>query len=215
MANRRRKLEPGDPLTEFAAKLRELQAGAIARARTPQEVEALKIDKVAANKEWRCGASTIYAALSGARLPSIQTLRAMVEAWDPRGSNGFPAWWKERDATQDKIISRRVADQDANASSLRRSPPDGRQIADPAALAALRHHLAIALASQGLNRTQLAQRSALGRTTVSVALSPAGPAPSEGTIGALCRALHLDPSPMLYLLRQARYGPDEAGEVYV
>ncbi|MFI1769264.1 helix-turn-helix domain-containing protein [Streptomyces sp. NPDC020800] len=206
MANRRRKVEPGDPLAEFASKLRELQAGAIARADTPEKVTALQIDKVAENENWRCGVSTIYAALSGARLPSITTLRAMVEAWDPRGAKGFTAWWKERDATQDKIISCRAADQDAHASFPRRSPPDGREVASPFALEDLRNRLATALATQGLSRTQLAYRAGVGRTTVSVALSRTGPPPSEATIGALCRALHLDPAPMLDLLREARTG---------
>jgi DNA-binding Xre family transcriptional regulator len=213
MANRRRKVESGDPLAEFAAKLRELQAGAIARADTPEEVAKVEIEKVAANKNWRCGVSTIYAALSGARLPSITTLRAMVEAWDRRGAKGFTAWWKERDATQDKIIARRAADQDAHASSPRRSPPDGREVANPLALADLRNRLADALATKGLNRTQLAQRAGVGRTTLSVALSPTGPVPSEATIAALCRALGLDPAPMLVLLRDARDG--RPGQVFI
>ncbi|MGW6981943.1 helix-turn-helix domain-containing protein [Streptomyces sp. NPDC054932] len=210
MANRRRKVESGDPLAEFASKLRELQAGAMARADTPEKVAALQIDKVAENENWRCGVSTIYAALSGARLPSITTLRAMVEAWDPRGAKGFTAWWKERDITQDKIITRRAADLDAHAPSPRRSPPDGREdgreVANPIALAELRNRLANALAMSRLNRTQLAQRAQVGRTTVSVALSPTGPPPSEATTVALCRALRLDPAPMLALLRAARDG---------
>ncbi|MEU7038699.1 helix-turn-helix transcriptional regulator [Streptomyces sp. NPDC046237] len=60
-----------------------------------------------------------------------------------------------------------------------------------AALAELRRQLAIAIAVARLNQTQLAARCGLGRTTVSVALSPTKPVPSPQTVAAIASALKL------------------------
>ncbi|WP_455357089.1 AAA family ATPase [Streptomyces sp. SYSU K217416] len=68
------------------------------------------------------------------------------------------------------------------------------------ALTALRRRLDDARATRGLTQTQLARAANLGRTTVNQALSPNAPPPTKDTVGALARALRLDPSPLLDLL---------------
>ncbi|MGW7319989.1 helix-turn-helix domain-containing protein [Streptomyces sp. NPDC054865] len=57
-----------------------------------------------------------------------------------------------------------------------------------------------------LNRTDLATRAGLGRTTVSEALSPAKPAPSPETVTALARALKLPVEELRELRRSAVEG---------
>ncbi|MGW2651612.1 hypothetical protein ACWC2T_43770 [Streptomyces sp. NPDC001393] len=79
----------------FAAKLRELHDRGLAR--TDVSPDDLEINRIAS----RCGIgrATIYAALSGARLPSRRTLRSLVLAWDPRGVTALPEWLERlRDA---------------------------------------------------------------------------------------------------------------------
>ncbi|MHA4820002.1 hypothetical protein ACXZ65_37270 [Streptomyces aculeolatus] len=67
----------------------------------------------------------------------------------------------------------------------------------------LRRRLAEGLARARLNQTQLAGRAKLGRTTVSEALSPRKPVPSQETVAALARALKLPVQEMLELQRTA------------
>ncbi|MET9759920.1 hypothetical protein ABZ016_12805 [Streptomyces sp. NPDC006372] len=59
------------------------------------------------------------------------------------------------------------------------------------------------LARARLNQTQLAARAALGRTTVSAALSPRKPVPSAETVAALADALKLPVQELLALQRDA------------
>ncbi|MGW2722356.1 hypothetical protein [Streptomyces sp. NPDC001492] len=84
---------------------------------------------------------------------------------------------------------------------------------DPAAaLGELRARLEAGLAAVGLTKTMLARRAELGRTTVSEAFSSAADVPSAQTVGALARALGLDPG-LLLALRTAAVGRAEiAGE---
>ncbi|MEW2259793.1 helix-turn-helix domain-containing protein [Streptomyces sp. NPDC047869] len=79
----------------------------------------------------------------------------------------------------------------------------------------LRRRLADGLARAGLNRTQLAVRAGLGRTTVSKALSPRKPVPSAATVAALARALRLPEQELRELLelRRAAAEDEESGPV--
>ncbi|MFI1921588.1 helix-turn-helix domain-containing protein [Streptomyces sp. NPDC020377] len=78
------------------------------------------------------------------------------------------------------------------------------------ALTELRRKLAGGLARTGLNKTQLADRTGLGRTTVSQALSPKGSAPTEQTVAALARTLKLSVEELLELQRTAVENSDTA-----
>ncbi|MFC9249697.1 hypothetical protein ACFT7S_38335 [Streptomyces sp. NPDC057136] len=71
------------------------------------------------------------------------------------------------------------------------------------ARAELHSRLADALATAGLNKTQLATRAKLGRTTVSTALAPRGDVPSAQTVAALARVLKLPANELLELQRLA------------
>ncbi|MFD5895930.1 helix-turn-helix domain-containing protein, partial [Streptomyces sp. NPDC060366] len=70
-------------------------------------------------------------------------------------------------------------------------------------LTKLRARLADGLARARLDKTQLARRAGLGRTTVSEALSSKKPVPSAETVAALSRALKLPEAEMLALQRTA------------
>ncbi|MFF1442726.1 helix-turn-helix domain-containing protein [Streptomyces sp. NPDC058295] len=78
------------------------------------------------------------------------------------------------------------------------------------ALTELRKKLAGGLARTGMNKTQLADRTGLGRTTVSQAISPKAPAPTEQTVAALARTLKLSVEELLELQRTAAENPDTA-----
>jgi hypothetical protein len=80
---------------------------------------------------------------------------------------------------------------------------DAQQASGSEAAGRLRTVLRDALAGSRLSVTQVAQRSALGRTTVSQALSELGPVPSAETVAALARALGLDAGALLELRRAA------------
>ncbi|WP_371591673.1 tetratricopeptide repeat protein [Streptomyces virginiae] len=71
------------------------------------------------------------------------------------------------------------------------------------ALAELRQRLTDGLATARLDKTQLARRAGLGRTTVSEALSSNKPVPSPETVAALARALPLPVQELLTLQRTA------------
>ncbi|MYV51713.1 helix-turn-helix domain-containing protein, partial [Streptomyces sp. SID3212] len=75
--------------------------------------------------------------------------------------------------------------------------------AGDAPLAELRARLSEALARHRMNKTDLAARSGLGRTTVSEAFQTGGPVPSEQTLVALARALKLPADALLALRRDA------------
>jgi len=72
-----------------------------------------------------------------------------------------------------------------------------------AALAELRKRLSDGLAASGLDKTQLARRAALGRTTVSEAFQQDGPVPSARTVAVLAYKLGLPPDELLELRRTA------------
>ncbi|MFF8696714.1 hypothetical protein ACF08W_31315, partial [Streptomyces sp. NPDC015144] len=72
-----------------------------------------------------------------------------------------------------------------------------------AALAELRKRLDNGLAHMRLDKTALAGRAGLGRTTVSEAFRAGGPVPSGGTIQALATALRLPADELLELRRAA------------
>ncbi|MFF8910105.1 hypothetical protein [Streptomyces olivaceoviridis] len=76
------------------------------------------------------------------------------------------------------------------------------------ARAELRSRLADALATAGMNKTQLSARAKLGRTTVSAALSPRGDVPSAQTVAALARVLKLPVDELLELQRLATGAPE-------
>ncbi|MEU3991607.1 hypothetical protein AB0F24_25120 [Streptomyces platensis] len=86
----------------------------------------------------------------------------------------------------------------------------GRMHDEPSELAALielRKRLTDGLARAGLNKTQLAARAELGRTTVQEAFQAGKPAPSAETVVALARVLRLPDQQLLDLRRVA------AGEI--
>lgn len=86
------------------------------------------------------------------------------------------------------------------------TPGDHRMHDDPdrrAAHAELRRRLDEGRAHANLNQTQLAARAALGRGTVSKALSPQGDVPSVDTVTKLARALKLPVGELLNLRRTA------------
>lgn len=90
MPNRPRVLDLTNPLEQFANELRRLQREAMGRAQSPDDVDKLQVEKIAGPQT--ASRATIYAALSGRRLPSPRTLLVMVMAWDPRGTEAFEAW---------------------------------------------------------------------------------------------------------------------------
>ncbi|MFD3875113.1 helix-turn-helix domain-containing protein [Streptomyces sp. NPDC058623] len=71
------------------------------------------------------------------------------------------------------------------------------------ALVELRERLEVGMARMRLTKTDLAKRAALGRSTVSEALSSANPAPSLDTVAALARALRLPVEELCELRRRA------------
>ncbi|MGW2746571.1 hypothetical protein [Streptomyces sp. NPDC001450] len=76
---------------------------------------------------------------------------------------------------------------------------------DPA-LTELRRRLEDGLARSQLNKTDLARRVGLGRTTVSAAFQSDGPVPSAETVAVLARALRLPAEELLELRRAAAGG---------
>ncbi|MFE5241576.1 MULTISPECIES: helix-turn-helix transcriptional regulator [unclassified Streptomyces] len=186
--------------------LRELQEGAIARAEGSQGAREISIDRVATGR-WATSRTAIYSALSGTRLPSVNTLCAAVSAWHPLGEKGIPEWLKLRRDVEEQLITLRGGplEQAAEVVAL----PSAEPVAPPdeEALAELRILLANARARARLTMTALAARAGLGRTTVHQALAPGSPVPSASTVAALSKALNLNIDDVLELRRRA------AGEV--
>ncbi|MET7606402.1 helix-turn-helix domain-containing protein [Streptomyces avermitilis] len=77
---------------------------------------------------------------------------------------------------------------------------------DSLALTDLRRRLEAGRARMRLNKTVLAGRAGLGRTTLSEAFQTDGPVPSAQTVGALARALGLPVGELLELQREAAGG---------
>ncbi|MFE1927543.1 hypothetical protein ACFW91_33935 [Streptomyces asoensis] len=82
---------------------------------------------------------------------------------------------------------------------------------DNPALTELRGKLAAGLAHMRLNKTNLAGRAGLGRTTVSEAFQADGPVPSAQTVTLLARALQLPVEDLLALQRHAAGGGERPG----
>ncbi|MER6264684.1 hypothetical protein ABT203_34750 [Streptomyces sp900105245] len=103
---RARLLDRSKPLEAFAADLRRLRDAAPPRRfRKKQPLKRqepagrrvlapLTVDQVVTKHG--VGRSSIYAALSGRRLPSTTLLRVMVLAWDPKGAEAIPQWMDRR-----------------------------------------------------------------------------------------------------------------------
>ncbi|MFJ9871171.1 helix-turn-helix domain-containing protein [Streptomyces sp. NPDC101165] len=79
------------------------------------------------------------------------------------------------------------------------------------ALIQLRKRLSGGLAKLGLNKTELARRAGLGRTTVSEAFQTDGPVPSAQTVAALASALKLPVEEILALQQDAARGGKRPG----
>ncbi|WP_328373754.1 helix-turn-helix domain-containing protein (plasmid) [Streptomyces sp. NBC_00445] len=79
------------------------------------------------------------------------------------------------------------------------------------ALAELRERLNDGLARIRLNKTDLAKRAGLGRTTVQEAFQPDGPVPSANTVAALAHALRLDAEELLKLRQTTEGGGTRSG----
>ncbi|MCD9901348.1 hypothetical protein LUR56_18220 [Streptomyces sp. MT29] len=94
MARRARPLDPSEPLEAFASDLRRLRDAAPPRRTRAGRAEPFGVTMFVA--KYGVGRSSIYAALSGRRLPSRTVLRAMVLAWDPRGEEAMPQWMGKR-----------------------------------------------------------------------------------------------------------------------
>jgi transcriptional regulator with XRE-family HTH domain len=99
MPRHMRRLDPSKAGEGFALELRRLRDSAVKGKNfinLEQQLLAqpLSIDD-AANK-FGVSRSSIYAALSGKRLPSRPTLLAMVRAWDPRGEAAIDEWMDKR-----------------------------------------------------------------------------------------------------------------------
>ena len=115
MPNRARVLDLDHPLGQFADRLRRLQREAIARASCVEDVTRLQVEKVA--HESSIGKATIYAALSGRRLASPQTVVALVHAWDLRGARGLSEWLDLRNEIESQLAQlASVQPPEANAS---------------------------------------------------------------------------------------------------
>jgi transcriptional regulator with XRE-family HTH domain len=102
LANRRRPVDSTTPEGRFAQALRDLERGAIARASSHAEREKLRVEKIAKNSTWRTSRTAIYSALNGTRLPSEDTIRALADAWDPRGSSSHRRWLALRERAEDE-----------------------------------------------------------------------------------------------------------------
>ncbi|MFB7248310.1 hypothetical protein ACFCYX_38355 [Streptomyces populi] len=85
------------------------------------------------------------------------------------------------------------------------------QNGDNQALTELRRRLHDGLALSGLNKTQLAARTSLGRTTVSQAFQADGPVPSAQTVAVLARALKLPVEELLVLQRETAGNGERPG----
>jgi hypothetical protein len=123
MPNRRWAIDAEHPVGRFAVELRNLHAGAVARAADSGAARKLSPAKVAEATQWRTSRSSIYAALNGTRLPSENTVCALVSAWDPDGGqDSINQWLKTRDAAEDELVKLRLRAAGRSPLSLPRQP---------------------------------------------------------------------------------------------
>jgi predicted DNA-binding transcriptional regulator AlpA len=129
MPRAQRELNTFEVTQAFARKLRKLHDSGLAR--TDVKFAELEIDRIASREG--IGRSTIYAALSGTRLPSRRTLRALVLAWDPQGRKVLPDWFERLREAQLEVQEEARYDK-PSASGLRRvrrkPGPKGRGLRD-------------------------------------------------------------------------------------
>jgi transcriptional regulator with XRE-family HTH domain len=91
------------PLALFALDLRKLRDQAPAH-------QQLSVDRVADLAGGKTSRASIFAALAGKRLPSRETLAAMVAAWAPDGERQL-AGWMERRSLCEALLSDQTASQ--------------------------------------------------------------------------------------------------------
>ncbi|WP_443031844.1 helix-turn-helix domain-containing protein [Streptomyces sp. CA-210063] len=110
MPNRRRAVDPSSPLGELSARLRALHDHALATAGGSEAARKLQPDRIAATSTWRTSRTAIYAALNGTRIPSVDTLCALVSALDPRDERiAIPEWLKLRSQAEQGLEGERVS----------------------------------------------------------------------------------------------------------
>lgn len=203
MPNRRRPIDPSTPLGGFAIELLEMKRKAFARAGTPQEAAEISVDRIAAasaDSPWRTSRTAIYAALSGTRLVSEDALCVMVTAWEEDSPAARAAWLTRRGKVEEAIIAAKFAETPRDAArtpapsqSMTRNDtlrwtakPDKSTYVPSAAQLRLKGELRDASRRARLTIAELAARTGLSRTTVSVALNAHNPnTPSVQTVYAL------------------------------
>ncbi|MFC9581546.1 hypothetical protein ACFVJ8_01620 [Streptomyces yangpuensis] len=138
-------MDPSKPLEAFAADLRRLRDSAPPREyRTgvPEPGEGRKpesfqmpapfgVDQVVA--KYGVGRSSVYAALSARRLPSVTVLRAMVLAWSPVGEAAMSDWMNRRREVE-VALATPASSPAAETSPARSSDEEGAQRARPTVL---------------------------------------------------------------------------------
>ncbi|MGY4387065.1 putative DNA-binding transcriptional regulator AlpA [Streptomyces sp. TE12347] len=142
---RSRPLDRSKPLEAFASDLRRLRDSAPPREYRPsipepgegkksqssQIPEPFGVDQVVA--KYGVGRSSIYAALSAKRLPSVTVLRAMVLAWAPAGEATMRGWMHRRREVE-VALATSSSSPAAETSPARHSESESAQRARPAAL---------------------------------------------------------------------------------
>ncbi len=182
MPNRRRSIDASTPLGGFALKLLDLKRKALAQAGSSSRARAISIDKIAApDGLWKTSRASIYAALNGTRLPSTDTLCAMVTAWDEDSAEARGRWLRLRSDVEDALMGTEPASSPGNVDAAMEKPLPGPQdqlgeaeftgsskvVPDVASHIELKQMLRDALERSGLTKSQVAARTELGRTTVS------------------------------------------------
>lgn len=139
---RSRPLDRSKPLEAFASDLRRLRDSAPPREYRPsipepgegkkpqssQIPEPFGVDQVVA--EYGVGRSSIYAALSAKRLPSVTVLRAMVLAWAPAGEATMRGWMNRRREVE-VALATSSSSPAAETSPARRSESESAQRTRP------------------------------------------------------------------------------------
>ncbi|MGA5711180.1 helix-turn-helix domain-containing protein [Streptomyces cellulosae] len=212
MPNRRRPIDASTPLGDFALSLLDLQRKALARAGSSERARAISVDKIAApDGLWKTSRASIYAALNGTRLPSPDTLCAMVSAWDEDSAEARRRWLRRRSDVEDALMGLQPSSGDVDAAE---EPPPGPQdqlsepefmgspkvVPDVTAHIELKQRLMDALARSGMVQRQVAARAGLSRTTVSQAINIGSSPPSARTLHAMSRAMRLDETERARLL---------------
>jgi len=159
LPRRSRPLDPSaGPLAQFALELRGLRDHAPAGRLT-------SIDRVADQPGQTTSKASIYAALAGQRLPSRETLTAMVQAWAPSGPRDLSQWMARRRFYEEKLHHlepTEESDDDRRPMTASERGPAAVALADW--LTALRER-------EGVTVRQLAKRTDMPASTVAAYLS--------------------------------------------